>query len=161
MTNILTGTIAEPKADEVTRLRREIAGLELQNAVLTEKNAQLETAITDSAKAIALMREHFRPQFETLRVLFGAATRAEADAVETASQNPRAGGPNGRYDAWKRMVPNSERRVIEVLEVAPGGMTAVQISKAAGMAYNTAKDCVTKLVAKGFAVRNGNEVTLK
>jgi ABC-type transporter Mla MlaB component len=125
---LLSGKV---QVDEVTRLKRELAGLETELANAQNELQTLRLASRDSLQVIAAMRQLYQPEFDTLRMLFGEISRVDASAVAGVDWHGSAShtGHDPRWEAWRTKLPARKWKFIEAL-LDHGEMTGKQLSTA-------------------------------
>lgn len=139
--------------DEVTRLRREIAGLEQELQAAKDEAAQAKQAVTDSAVVIRLFRKEFEGQFRFFKALFGEASRVDVSssadgdgAVNTADK--------GVWNERLSRVSGESARILQALLDGGGPMTHAQISRAARSSHTSAR--LSGLMAKNWVQKVGH-----
>jgi chromosome segregation ATPase len=74
------------EADEATRLRREIAGLEQELADANAEAATAKTASADAISAIRALRKQTEPLYLALKMIHGEISRVDARAATPAAE---------------------------------------------------------------------------
>ena len=153
----LEGHIA---ADDSTRLRREIAGLEQELAAAKAESLTAKQAAKDAIQAIAALRRQLEPMYNAFRMIFGEISRVGAESV---AQTQASGAGNGivrdpRWESLKARFPGQCADVIDLL-LDHGAMTRPQIAAA----LHVHPDTVSKLTFKlrSFLEKAGGKFSLR
>lgn len=146
----------EVQADEVTRLKRQIVGLEAELAEAQNQLKTLTVASRDSLQVIAAMRKMYQPQFDLMRLLFGEISRVDAGAVTGAGATAMPGGRDPRWESWRSKLPPRKWLFLEAL-LDHGEMTAKQLSAALHIPrMNTVSQIAWELKEAQLIRKNGN-----
>jgi len=141
--------------DEVTRLRREIAGLELELQQAKKEAFGAKQAASDATQAIASLRKVLDPLYTSLRMIYGEISRVEVES-QVGQGNGAAG--NSKLEVWKQKLGGKAAAVLEVLEIGPRNRQQLKDSVRCGQ--STIDALTKKLRDLGLIEKNGNNFSL-
>jgi hypothetical protein len=144
------------QSDEVTRLKREIVGLEQE---LRDARAEAQTAkqaAADSVAAVDAMRKQLEPEYTALRMLFGQIDRVDVPGNGGAAA--ARGGTGARIESLKARFPGKAAEIIQLL-AEHGQMSRSQLAAALHVAPQTVSDTVFRI--KSFLTKNGGMYSLR
>lgn len=148
-------------ADDPVRLRREIAGLELELQAAKDEAAKAKQAAADSVKAIRVLRHELEPLYTSLRMIFGEISRVDAEEAVGRSGGEASSPSNSRkWELWKTKLPGRPAEFIDLL-LAQGSMTQAQIAAAAHCDRRTVIRNIHVLNKAQLVNKNGNMFSLK
>jgi hypothetical protein len=146
-------------ADECTRLRREIAGLEQELQQTKETANKAKRAAEDSIQAIRALRSQLQPLYTALKMIFGEIARVETGTI---GNTPGFTGPGGLNPKWEMLKTRLGGRQAEFIDLMQHGeMTAAQLRAAAHCDIRTAYATIEKMKAAGLLNKNGGKFSLK
>ncbi len=147
---------AAPGDDELTRLRREIKGLEQDLRDAQAEAQQAKQASSDAIQAIRALRKQTEPLYLALKMIHGEISRVDAAAMGAAETS--SSGSAGGDALWRERiakVTGASRRIIEVLLDGGGPMSFVQIKSAAGSGGATSAR-LSELIARNWVQKVGH-----
>lgn len=148
--------VRSANADELVRLRREIAGLEQELQQAKADAAQFKSAASDSVNAIRTLRKVLDPFRIAIGMIYGEISRVDA---EEASGSGSSGG-DAKWVTWKQRLGGKQAEIIDLL-LLQDAMTITQVSKAAHCHYDTAAKHLSDMAGQGILSKNGNAYSLK
>lgn len=150
-------TVRNSDAEEVIRLRREIAGLEqeLEQAKLEAK--QSKQALTDSVHLVRSFRKLFDPWHTFIGMLYGEISRVDSEEIPSSNGAPSS---DAKWAGWKQRLGGKGAEIIDLL-LLNNEMTITQVSKAAHCHYDTASKLLSNMTGQGVLARNGKLYSLK
>jgi hypothetical protein len=149
-----------PQAEEVVRLRRELAGLEQELAGAKAEAQTIKAAAADSVHAIRALRKQLEPLYASLKLLFGEISRVDAGKI-SGPDSPTivVSGLSPKWQMLKEKLGGRQAEFIELLQ--HGQMTVAQLRAAAHCDIRTAYKTIEKMKAGGLLVNNGGKFALK
>lgn len=146
------------EADEVVRLRREIAGLERELQEAKDEASRAKQASSDAIHAIRSLRKNLEPLYASLKMIFGEISRVDAqrfheDATTQAGRDPR-------WDSWKSRVSGRAGEIIELLLIHRE-MNTKQLAAAMHCDPRTIANPIYELNKASLLIKNGGVFSLK
>jgi hypothetical protein len=146
------------QADDVTRLKREIAGLEKELEEAKREAERYKRLSADAAKAIAVMQKVFGPDYAALKMVFGEMSRVEADVLvgQTVGEE-KDGTVKVNSSIWQERISKlgpAQAKVLQVLLDGGGDMSLQQIRHAAKTHGNTTT-YLKALIARNWVQKTG------
>ncbi|HXP82595.1 MAG TPA: hypothetical protein VN976_22035 [Verrucomicrobiae bacterium] len=148
---------AGSEADEATRLRREIAGLEQELQDAKNEAVKAKQGASDAAQAIRALRAQLEPLHKALKMIFGEISRVDAEQVSQAGGNPSGLSP--RWEMLKKRLGARQSEIIDVLQHGP--MTSAQMSAALHWDVRTTQKHISAMKVAGYLSKNGNQFSLR
>src|SRR5665213_1942560 len=152
---LLHGEAASP---EVTRLKREIVGLEQELEETREEVQKYKNASSDAVKAISALRKVLDPLHTAMKMIYGEINRVEIPRDPFDLHNEPI--VDKRWESWKQKLPGKPAEFIQIL-LEHGEMSGAQLKAAAHCAQQTVYDTIAKLKAAGLVTKNGKGFALK
>jgi hypothetical protein len=143
------------QADEVTRLKREIAGLEqeLEDAKAEAKSAK--QAAADSVQAIRALRKALDPFHTAIGMIYGEISRLDAGEVDI-----EVNGRDVRWEHIKQKFPGKPAEIIELLLIHKNLSTG-QLAAMAKADPRTITRAIFVLNKAQLLDKNGGKFSLK
>ncbi len=151
---------AGPEADEATRLRREIAGLERELQDAKDEATTAKQASSDAIQAIRALRKQLEPLFTSMKMIFGEISRVDAQQAG-GSPSPDAvfSGLSPKWEMMKQKLGGRSAEFIDLLQ--HGEMNAAQLRAAAHCDIKTAYSVIKRMRDAGLLNKNGGKFSLK
>jgi hypothetical protein len=148
-----------PAEDDPVRLRREIAGLELELQKAKDELVTVRQASADAVQAVRALRKACEPFWTAFKMIYGEISRVEAAKFDV-SGSPTDSHLDGKWEVWKKKLPGKAAEVIQAL-VEHGGMNIKQIMAAAHVGQDTAYAVTARLGKLGLLEKAGGKFSLK
>jgi hypothetical protein len=146
--------------DEVTRLRREIAGLEQELRDAKDGEEMAKQASSDALQVIRALRESPLAQVhKVLKMLFGEISRVDAGEV-TPPQVETTSRANSVWDKWIQKLGGNRGAILKSL-LEHGEMTRVQLRVASQVPEGSLNGITSELYKMGLINRAGGKYSLK
>jgi len=145
------------EADDATRLRREIFGLEQELSDAKAEAATAKTASTDAIAAIRALRKQTEGLYLALKMIHGEISRVDARAA--AEGDAPSSGLSAKWETLKRRLGVRQGEIIDLLQ--HGSMTTAQISAALHWDLRTTQKYVSAMKVAGFLSKDGNRFSLR
>lgn len=154
--------LRSPNADEVVRLRREIAGLEQELEIAKNEAKSLKSAATDSVQAIRALRKTLEPFRVAIGMIYGEISRVDAESFTESSgaQSAPSSGDDAKWVKIKQRLGGKRAEIIDLLLVQTE-MTITQVSRSAHMHYDTATKLLREMLGQGLLTKNSNLYSLR
>jgi hypothetical protein len=148
----------EVQSDEVTRLKRELVGLqhELEEAKVEAHDAK--QASKDAIQAIRAFRKACDPLYTAMKMIYGEISRVDAEAVAGSVESAAPGASNGKWNLWKSKLPAKASEFIDFLLIQPG-MTVTQLTSAGHCDRRTTYRMLDKM--RPITERQGDRIFLR
>jgi hypothetical protein len=144
-------------ADDVIRLRREMAGLEHELAEARQALKVERQASNDAKKAIAALRRTLGPIHVALGMVFGEIDTVEAEEFETVVTGEEVRhSSRGKWGNWKAKLPNQQWQVIEAL-LDHGDMSRQQLAGALHCHVDTVSNLCSRLGKIQLVIKEGGK----
>lgn len=152
---------AHPEADDSTRLRREIAGLEQELREAKREAEEARQSAADAVQAISALRRQLEPLHKSLKMIFGEISRVDAgkETGEPSASENTSRFTNAKLEMMKRQLGGRQAEFIEFLQ--HGEMTTAELAAAAHCHRDTVAQVILKLNRAGLIEKNGNKFSLK
>jgi hypothetical protein len=150
-----------PDPAEVTRLRREIIGLEAELKTAKDEAAKVKRDSADALQAIRALQSMLEPFHKAINMIFGEISRVDlGELASPASPGAAPSGRDPRWESWKQKLGGKQAEFIELL-LEHQEMTAAQLAAAAKVHRDTCYQIIHKLSRAGILAKNGGRFSLK
>jgi hypothetical protein len=146
-------------ADETTRLRREIVGLERELQEAKDEAAKAKQAAADSIHAIRALRKQTEPLYLALKMIHGEISRVDAEQINTSADSVSTGKLSPKMEMMKRSLGGRQAEFIDFLSHGP--MTTAQLSAAGKCHRDTVAQVIHKLTRAGLIDKAGGKFSLR
>jgi chromosome segregation ATPase len=158
---MLEGQVVTPSSDEITRLRREIAGLEQELSIAHAENAALRRQSSAATHALKTLKKLLSDPYKVLQVIMGELEIVEVDDDDDSNATVRRGGNDAVWDKWKSDLGGACAKIISALQER-GELSASQLRVAAQTPRTqTIYDATSRMFKLGLLNRNGGKYSLK
>jgi hypothetical protein len=148
-------------ADDVIRLRREMAGLEQELAEAKQALKVERQASNDAKKAVAALRKMTEPFHIALQMIHGEIDRVNGAAFAVGTDFADfVSSRDPRWDSWKKKLPPKEWDFIEAI-LEHGAMTRQQMAAAIHCHVDTASTIANRLKNKQLIRKDGDKYALR
>ncbi len=152
----------EVQSDEVTRLLREIKGLEQELADSRDAESAARQASKDAVQAVRALRKQLQPFYDAMRILFGEIDRVSADSIAEDS-NGHSSSPRSSavWESWIQRLGGKKAQFIRAMLDHGHPMTSEQLRVATHTGRSTVPQIIHQLNVLGLINKNSGRFSLK